>query len=279
VPDSAPRRTVCVNDVLYRAVDGAPLLLDIIRPDPIPVEPMPVLMYLFGGRWLSGNRKQNRNELLPAGAGLFTVSIDYRLSHQAIFPAQIADARAAVRWLRAHADDYHIDPKRIGVWGYSSGGHLAALLGTAPEATVLDDGTAADGYSSRVQAVLTLSAPTDFLQAGGYHEAADSPESRLVGGPIRERTELVRQANPITYIRGDEPPFLIIHGLQDEAVPVGQAQLLYDALVRADVDATFMSVGKAGHRWGTATPYCDLVNQTALAFFKKHLIAGWSDPT
>lgn len=113
--DSASRRTVRVNDVPYRTVGGIPLLLDIIRPDPIPVEPMPVLMYLFGGGWLSGDRKQNRNELLPVDTGLFTVSIDYRLSHQAIFPAQIADARAAVRWLRAHADDYHIDPERIGV--------------------------------------------------------------------------------------------------------------------------------------------------------------------
>lgn len=153
------------------------------------------------------------------------------------------------------------------------------MLGTAPEAAALDDGAATDAYSSRVQAILTLSAPTDFLQSGGYHEDADSPESRLVGGPIRERTELVRQANPITYIRGDESPFLIIHGVQDEAVPVGQSQLLYDALVRAGVDATFMSVGKAGHRWGTAMPYCDLVNQTALAFFKKHLGAERSDPT
>lgn len=265
------RQIVRIDDVPYRDIDDVSLRLDIIRPDPIPIEPMPVLIYLFGGRWMSGDRKQNRNELLPADTGLFTVSIDYRLSHQATFPAQIADARAAVRWLRAHADDYHIDPARIGVWGYSSGGHLAALLGTAPDATALDDGAAANGYSSRVQAVLTLSAPTDFLQAGGYHEDADSPESRLVGGPIRERAELARQANPITYIRGDEPPFLIIHGVQDEAVPVGQSQLLYDALVRAGVDATFMSIAKAGHRWGTATPYGDLVNHIALAFFAKHL--------
>lgn len=161
------------GDIPYRTVDGHTLLLDIIRPDPLPHGPMPIVLYLFGGAWMENNRtteEQNRNAFLAAQGGLFTVGIDYRLSSQALFPAQIAGARAAVRWLRAHAHEYNADPGRIGVWGYSSGAHLAALLGTAADVPALDDTPDAGMPSCRVQAVATIAAPTDFLQMGGWYD-------------------------------------------------------------------------------------------------------------
>jgi acetyl esterase/lipase len=126
---------------------------------------MPVIIYIHGGGWMQGSHKGLRNETLAA-QGFFTISIEYRLSHQAIFPAQIEDVRDAVRRLHAHADEYHIDLNRIGVWGHSAGGHLASLLGTSSSR---DPGT-------RVHAVMTASGPTDLAQMGGWHNEPDAPK-------------------------------------------------------------------------------------------------------
>jgi acetyl esterase/lipase len=247
-----------------------------VRPDPLPAYALPVVIYLFGSGWGENRRKdteQNPAQFLAAHAGVCVVSIDYRLSSQAHFPAQIADVRAAVRWLRAHAGRYHLDPAHIGVWGYSAGGHLASLLGTAADEASFDDGTEFSHLPCHVQAVFTVSNPVDFLQMGGWHNAADSAESRLIGGPIQEHVEQVRRANPITYIRADHylPPFHITHGDRDEVVLIEQSKMLYQALVAAGGDATLLTLAGAGHELGRSTPYWDTINQAALAFFQRHL--------
>lgn len=118
-----------INDVPFAAVDGITLRLNLRRPEPLPVAPMPIVVYIHGGAWMHNDRTVDRSQFLD-GCGFLTASIDYRLSHQAIFPAQLQDAKAAIRWLRARAAEYHADGSRIGVWGHSSGAHLAALLGT-----------------------------------------------------------------------------------------------------------------------------------------------------
>jgi endo-1,4-beta-xylanase len=157
------------------------------------------------------------------------------------------------------------------VWGASAGGHLAALLGTSGDVGALEGDGGTPGVSSRVQAVCDYFGPTDFLQmdaAGSQidHDSPDSPESLLIGGPIQEHAEAVRATNPITYVTGDDPPFLIVHGEEDRIVPHHQSELLYDALTAADVEVTFLTVKGGGH--GFRAP---AALQLAEAFFDHHL--------
>jgi acetyl esterase/lipase len=257
--------------VAFGEADGMPLLLDIAQPDAPPVRPLPVIMYIHGGAWLAGDRRTTRNNLFAAH-GFFTVSVEYRLSQQALFPAQLHDVKAAVRWLRANADQLHIDPQRIGVWGHSAGAHLAALLGTTGDVAELEGTSGSPGYSSRVQAVATLAAPTDFLQMGGTHDDPDSPEARLVGGPIHERMAEVARANPITYVSRAMPPFLLLHGAADDTVPAGQSRLLFDALRAAGADVTLHMFPGAGHGFDDADPAWHNAQHQMLAFFQTHLV-------
>ncbi len=262
-----------ITDVKYGEADGTPLLLDIICPDPIPGELTPAVLWFHGGGWESGDKNEGMHSYLNpflARHGFFTASVNYRLSGQAVFPAQIHDAKAAVRWLHANAAHYHVDPGRIGVWGHSSGGHLVALLGTAGDIPALEGTGAFAGHSSRVDAVITLSAPSDFLRSskGQGYEARFQAQSRLVGGPLEERTEVARLANPIAYVRSGAPPFLLIHGDRDEIVPFGQSELLYRALTMADIDATLIRIQGGDHSLGG---HWQDIAQRALTFFRTHL--------
>jgi acetyl esterase/lipase len=261
-------------EVVYRTINGHTLLLDILRPDPLPAEPLPVVIYLYGSGWRENKRldaTQNPGPFLVQHSNLCVISIEYRSTTQDIFPAQIADARAAVRWVRAHANEYHLDPERIGAWGYSSGGHLAALLGIAAHVTSFDDGGEYQEYSCRVQAVVTLGAPMDFLRMGGHHDDPDSSEAYLVGGPIHEHLEMVRLTNPITHVKDQIPPFLILHGELDDVVRVDQASLLYDALKPAGVDVTLLTFPGASHEVGPDTSYWQGMCEAALTFFEQKL--------
>jgi len=237
---------------------------------------MPVIIYIHGGGWLYGDYKGAENYPFAA-RGYFTVNIEHRLSSDAIFPAQIHDCKAAVRWLRANAEKYGIDAERIGVWGASSGGHLAALLGTTSNMSYLEGEGGSEGFSSRVQAVADWFGPTDFSKMGGVHEMPYSPECRLVGGWLREKAGLVQMANPIAYVTGDAPPFLIIHGEKDQVVPFSQSELLYEALRRAGVEATLIKVENADHGfrsnppWAKTKPNQKEIQQLTMDFFDKHL--------
>jgi acetyl esterase/lipase len=167
--------------------------------------------------------------------------------------------------LHAHADTYGLDPLRFASWGESAGGHLAAMLGTAGYERNFEVGEHLE-HSSRVQAVLDFFGPTDFLQMdaqrlpdGQIHDASDSPESQLVGGPIQEHPAEVARANPVTYVTREAPPFLIVHGDRDPLVPYGQSLLLVDALRAARVPSA--STPSSGQGTGASTtrrsaPWC-----------------------
>ncbi len=162
--------------------------------------------------------------MMPFDHGYAVASIQYRLSHQAVFPAQIVDCKAATRFLRAHADQYNIDPERIGCFGQSSGGYLAALVGTSGNISKWERGNHLEPSSS-VQAICDWFGPTDFLRMNEMcseidHDAAEFPESCLVGGPIQEHKGRAKEANPATYIHADTSPFLIMHGDKDAKVPL-----------------------------------------------------------
>jgi acetyl esterase/lipase len=234
--------------------------------------PLPVIIWVHGGAWLTGSKEGGGPALPFVGKGYAVASINYRLSQHARFPAQIEDCKAAIRWLRANASTYNLDPNRFGAWGASAGGHLVALLGTSGDVKDLegDDGT--PDPSSRVQAVVDWFGPTDFTKMGGSHDRPDSPEAKLLGGPVQENKDKAARANPITYVSKDDPPFLIMHGDKDTTVPFGQSELLLEALKKAGVDSTLRPVRGAGHggREFTNEENRKLVEE----FFEKHLKKG-----
>ena len=263
-----------MRNLEYAKVDGTALLLDLFVPEKADA-PLPLIVWIHGGAWLGGD-KAGCPAMGQLRRGYAVASINYRLSQQAIFPAQIYDCKAAIRWLRAHAKEYNIDPQRIGVWGSSAGGHLVALVGTSGNVKELEGAEGNLDQSSRVQAVCDWFGPTDFLQIAAHmlpgakmeHDTATSPESKLVGGPIQENKEKVAKANPITYVSKDDPPFLIMHGDKDILVPIHQSQLLTEALKKAGVEVTFKTVEGAGHGFGGPE-----IMKPVEEFFDKHLKA------
>ena len=261
-------------DVEYRRIGDKSLTLDLYgRPAD---SALPLVIWVHSGAWRMGDNKHPPAVPLLTGSGFAVASITYRFSQEALFPAQIQDCKAAVRWLRAHAHEYNLNPDKIGAWGASAGGHLVALLGLAEDVPAFEDGDYLD-QSSQVQAVCDWYGPTDFLQMDSHaldsspfpHDAADSPESQLVGGPIQENRDKVAAANPITYITEGHPPFLIMHGDQDPLVPFHQSQLLYEALASTGVAVTFRPVAGAGH--GDAGFRDEALLLQVLAFFSQHL--------
>jgi acetyl esterase/lipase/enterochelin esterase-like enzyme len=238
--------------------------------------PLPVIVWVHGGAWMGGG-KDGSVPLSFVGRGYAVASIDYRLSRHAVFPAQIEDCKAAIRWLRANARTYNLDPERIGVWGASAGGHLVALLGTSGGVEDLEGKGGNADQSSRVQAVVDFFGPTDFLQMDAHgvpgarlkHDPPDSPESRLIGGAIQENSEKAGRANPIKYVTKDVPAFLIVHGEQDPLVPCHQSELLYEALKQARGDVTFYKIAGAGH--GSPEFNTVMMQAAVQAFFDKQL--------
>jgi len=259
------------------AFQHARQVLDIYLP-PAGAGPFPVVVWIHGGAWQEGNKGSAAHYadlLLPEGIAV--VGINYRLAQHAIFPAQIHDCKGAVRWLRANAATYNLDPNRIGAWGSSAGGHLVALLGTsggvsAAEGTVGGNVT----FSSRVQAVADYFGPTDLLNinldvatppgSSLNHDAPNSPESRLIGfdqagegigvlranqtnpnPPFPAKLALIALANSITHVTADDPAFYLAHGTDDTVVPKMQSTKLANALAAAGVPPMYDMVTGAGH--------------------------------
>ncbi|MCP4610218.1 MAG: alpha/beta hydrolase fold domain-containing protein [Planctomycetes bacterium] len=248
-------------------------VLDIFVPDKAD-GPLPLIIWIHGGGWQNGSKER----CLPlrkdyTQRGYAVASINYRLSGHATFPAQIEDCKAAIRWLRAHAKEYNIDPHRFGVWGSSAGGHLVSLVGTSGEVKEFDVGGNLE-QSSRVQAVCDYYGPTDFkvfVTTPGYekHANANSPESKLIGGAVLENKGKASRLNPITYVTRDDPPFLIVHGDEDRTVPINQSRLLFESLKGVDVSVHFHTIHGAGHgRPGFDAPE---IEKMVLAFFERHL--------
>ena len=233
---------------------SAPLLMDLRVPDGD--GPFPVIVFLHSGAWISGDRSGGP-AIREAARGYAVASIDYRLAPKFTWPAQIDDCKAAVRWLRANAARFHLDPNRVGAFGTSAGGHLAAVLGTSAgvaDLEGLDLGNAQ--FSSAVRAVVDLYGPVDLLTMDAQKlpcypglSANDPflPPSLLIGCPIQSCPDKTRTSNPITYIDRSDPAFLIMQGKQDCLTPWQQAQELYDALHLAGVPAKLVYLPTAQH--------------------------------
>jgi len=252
IPKSQPQSSQAFTNLAYSKVSGEELLLDLYVPEGM--ESPPLVVWIHGGAWRGGKKDNPEHALQLIKHGYAVASINYRLSQQAIFPAQIIDCKAAIRWLRAHQDQYKIDASRIGVWGSSAGGHLVALLGTSNGHSEWDQGGHLD-QSSSVQAVCDWYGPTDFLRMDDVpgsmvHLSADSPESLLIGGDIRDHPEKTQLANPISYLDQHTsaiPPFLIMHGSADRTVIPGQSSLLHQAMLERNLNSKLIIVEGAGH--------------------------------
>lgn len=266
-----------IRNVEYGKGGGRALKLDIVRPKVLPKGLMPAIIYVHGGGWSGGNKES----YLPmctylAQRGYFCTTIEYRLTGEAIWPAQIEDCKCAIRWMRAHAKEYNVDPNRIGVWGDSAGGHLVALLGTSGGSVILEGKGGWKEYSSRVNAVCDWYGPVDFLWY--YENAKDNPLvsgvfkdgsdviSQLFGGPFWERPGLCKQASPLSYISKDDPPFLIMQGDKDPLVPMIQSQMLDTALTKAGVKSKLIIMKGAGHGFPGTDAF-----KTVGDFFDEHL--------
>jgi acetyl esterase/lipase len=235
-------------------------------------KPLPVVVFIHGGGWQNGDKRGGFGTVgaLVATGEYAGVSVGYRLSGEAIWPAQIHDCKAAIRWLKGNAKKYNLDPERIGVTGNSAGGHLVAMLGTSADVSALE-GTLGEYTSlgSRVACVVDQYGPTELLAMGGRHNDPGSPESKLIGGPIQERQEATRNASPTTYVSKDDAPFMFIHGTQDPAVPFSQSELLQAALKKVGVEALLVPVTDGGHgNFGTPE-----VAARLKAFFDRHLLS------
>ncbi|MCJ7448258.1 MAG: alpha/beta hydrolase [Bacteroidales bacterium] len=238
--------------------------LDIYLPE-ISKSSYPAVIVIYGSAWFGNNLKsaafRNYGKTL-LNNGFAVVAVNHRSSRDAIFPAQINDIKAAVRFIRANARKYKIDKSFIGVTGYSSGGHLSALLGTSGSVGRYEVNKASadlegnvgsfTGTSSSVDAVVDWFGPTAFhlmdsCANSSSHDAAGSPESTLIGGPIQDNHDKCALANPITYVDKDDPPFLILHGDADPLVPHCQSEMLYKALQDKGVKSEMVLVPGGKH--------------------------------
>lgn len=253
-PLPMPPGVKAIRNLEYGRVGDRAMLLDLYLPEKNNKK-LPLIIWIHGGAWMAGSKDSPSPALRFTADGYAVAQVGYRLSQEAKFPAQIHDCKAAVRWLRANAEQYGFDTNRFVAWGASAGGHLVALLGTSGGVAELEGTVNNLKTSSRVQAVVDWFGPTDFLHIGEpesdlKHNAPDSPEAKLIGAPLLENKDLAAKASPITYVSKDAPPFLIMHGDKDRTVPFDQSERFYEALKKVGVDATFVPMKGAGHGFG-----------------------------
>jgi len=248
-----PADVMLTEDIVYGNAGGVPLYLELSVPNPAPEKALPAIIIIHGGGWSGGDRTANLlGTYRFAENGYVSASIEYRLSPQAQWPAQIQDCKCAVRYLRANAAKYHIDPDHIGVLGDSAGGHLVAMLGVTENVPEFEGDGGSSGVSSAVQAVCDMFGPADlvaWLYDGIHTSAKEIGLSKLFGGPVYDNLASLRKASPIAYIEQSKkvPPFLILHGDHDPNVTLQQSLWLADALQKKGVDVTLRVQLNAEH--------------------------------
>ena len=264
----APEGVDVLRDVTFSTVGEQELQLDLYRPKKASGT-LPVVVWVHGGGWKNGSKDRCPAAWLAAH-GFAVASINYRLTHEAQWPAQIDDCRAAVRWLRENAKTLNLNPDRIGAWGSSAGGHLVALLGTL-------DPPDSEGTSSQVQAVCDWFGPTDLLtmppntisETRTEADIAQSNGAKLLGATVRDVPALAKQASALYQVSADDPPFLIMHGEKDPGVPLSQSHRLHEKLLTAGTQSELKVIANAGH--GGKEFQTPEAKQLVLDFFSKTL--------
>jgi acetyl esterase/lipase len=265
-------------DLVYADILGyRPLRLDLYVP--AGDGSWPVAIWVHGGGWRNGDRRTLPDTFAPLGffariqsRGYAVASVDYRLSAEATFPAQLHDLKAAIRWLRAHASDFGLDAGRFALWGESAGGHLVALAGLTPDAAdpVLEGDVGITGVSSAVRAVVDWYGVSDLITLDRRDD--DSPETQMLGGQPAELRELAALASPTEHAHADAPPFLCMHGTEDEVVPYSQSEHLAAVLHAYGARCDLFPVPGADHIFRGAPDVARLID--ASIDFLDDVLAG-----
>lgn len=268
------------KNVVYETVGGDRQQLDLAMPSG--EGPFPCVVMLHGGAWRGGSRKEfSSNDKDKSGAlqpswieriaqrGYVTATVDYRLAPKYKFPAMIEDASAAVRFLRAHAKEYHIDTKKVGAVGFSAGAHLALLLGLCDRSAGFDVGQNLN-ESSKVQCVVDFFGPTDLSLYSWSPGIVDAFMVPFLGKDCKTNPEVFKRASPITYVTKDAPPTLILHGTFDLIVPIIHSEKLYKAL-KDDGDTVEMITFPGQGHGGWDKPDMDKAISASYKFLDKYL--------
>ncbi|MGC4017241.1 MAG: alpha/beta hydrolase [Luteolibacter sp.] len=252
-----PTAATHLRDIDYGGNGDPSQTLDLILPPPRGGAPRPVVVYIHGGSWDSGEKEDGLTPLSLLATGDFVLAtINYRLTGEACWPAQLEDAEGALRYLREHATSYGIDPERIAVIGVSAGGHLAGMLGTSP--------------SRGLRCVISFFAPANFLTLVGNPESLEPQEAEAAArifGPVEDLVTTARQASPVNRVGPDAVPFLLIHGTADQVVPFSQSEEMHAALQQAGAESTLIPEAGAGHGF-----FSPALLEPILAFLSHHLL-------
>jgi acetyl esterase/lipase len=261
-------KVAATYDIVYQRVGEVELKLDLIRPAEGP-GPFPGVVVIYGGAWRTGNKRGNRPTLAEfARRGYVAVSPQYRHCPRDIFPSQVHDVKAAVRWLRAHAAEYHLDAHHIGAMGFSAGGHLSMMLGVTGPEDGLEGDVPPGSPSSKVQAVVNYFGPTD-LNSPAISEFSKGLIRDFLGGLPSEKPEVAIRASPVSFLSRDDAPILTFHGTKDPLVPHDQAHRLAEEMTRVGLAGRTELLIGAGHGW--FGPEMKRTMEQTYAFFEVHL--------
>lgn len=290
---NAPGLTLDSGVIKHHAVDIAtvegyrPIQVDVyLPPEKSTPKPGPAIVFIHGGGWALGSRRRfgrafaawptSPHELL-ALEGFSVICVDYRLSGEALFPAQVHDCKAAIRWTRANAAELNVDPDRIMSWGESAGGHLSLMMGLTGSDEAMNGAVGEHvGVRSDVCGVVDWYGFSDLLASQSQrhpnsnqdHDGPTSFESQLLGGPLQSVPELAKQASPLTYVHADAPPIQIHHGDADLVVPYAQSEVLVSALMELEVNVEFVTIPGADHFW-IGAPDVAAIFEASKAFAKE----------
>jgi acetyl esterase/lipase len=231
-----------LKDIEVGKVGARVLHADIARPKTPPAGLMPAVLWIHGGGWTSGSHHDFAQTKQLAKHGYLVLSVEYRFADEAPWPAQIEDCKLAVRWLRANAAKYQVDPNRIGCWGTSAGGHLVALMGVTGDKPELEGKGGSEGFSSAVQAVVCFCGPTLFTGSNYI-----VPSGKMAGGTYEEKTDVYKQMSPLNNVNPKACPYLFVNGDKDMTVPLWHAELMTEALKKVNVPVERIVVKNAGH--------------------------------
>lgn len=264
------------RDVPYAETANPRQALDLYLPkERDPSRPLPVLVFIHGGGWRNGDKSSGQGHLTRfVESGLYAgVSVGYRLTAEAQWPAQIHDCKAAIRWIKGNAAQFGLNPDKIGVWGTSAGGHLVSMLGTSGDVKELEGNLGSHvNQDSKVTCVMNFFGPENFLtmirqpSSIDRTQGKDYPEALLLGGPVPEREALAREASPVTHVSAGDAAFFTAHGTKDPLVPFAQAEEIHAALIQAGVPSLLQEMTGGGHGFRS-----EVLDQRVQQFFDLHL--------